>query len=203
MDKELNIILEAKSGNEQAFSEIAKKYKQLVSNIAKKYYIVGGDSDDIVQEGMIALYNAILTYDKDKQISFYSYAKTCIENRIKNLIKSDNSYKNFYLNDSVKYDAQGDVVKYNNVTEKSSVWTPIDVVNSPEETIANNENEKLLKDEIESKLSGLEYDVLTLFLEGESYEQISKTLKINVKSVDNALNRIKNKLKYLKQNYKD
>ncbi len=203
MDKELNIILEAKSGNEQAFSEIAKKYKQLVSNIAKKYYIVGGDSDDIVQEGMIALYNAILTYDKDKQISFYSYAKTCIENRIKNLIKSDNSYKNFYLNDSVKYDAQGDVVKYNNVTEKSSVWAPIDVVNSPEETIANNENEKLLKDEIESKLSGLEYDVLTLFLEGESYEQISKTLKINVKSVDNALNRIKNKLKYLKQNYKD
>ena len=198
MINENDLIIKAKAGDEHAFEEIAKNYKALVTSVAKKFFLLGGDLDDLLQEGMIALYNAILTFNLEKQVTFYTYAKTCIENRIKNLVKSDSAYKNSFLNESMKYNEQGEVVIFNNVSEKTSVMHPIEFVSSPEDTFANNESAELLRSEIESKLSYLEVEVLRLFLDGLTYEQIAENLNINTKSVDNALNRIKNKVKYLK-----
>lgn len=178
-----DLIVLAKSGNNVAIDEILKKYKHLVLAISRKYYLLGGDREDLVQDGMIGLFKAINTFDIGKSDNFKNYAMRIVEREMISAIRRENANKNRILDESVLLDdvelLHGD--------------------NYPEIDIITKESYKELSDEILSVLSSLERKVVTLYLKGYQYLDIAKKLNKTPKSIDNALTRIKSKLKYLKE----
>lgn len=199
MDKlsEDNLIKLAKSGDEQANEQLLNNYKQLVIFVARHYFLVGGDNEDLIQEGMIGLYNAIRTYDEAKHVSFSSYAKTLIEHRVINAIKKDNSLKNSMLNQSFALNNQG-FVSYDDEDDGVMFLVPSNK-QTPENLILSGEEAKDIAREIKKVLSHYELKVLKLYLKGLNYNDIATIIKETPKSVDNALNRIKTKLQFLKE----
>lgn len=199
MDKitEDNLIKLAKSGNEQAQEELFNNYKQLVSFVARHYFLVGGDQDDLIQEGMIGLYKAIHSYDTNKNVNFSSYAKTLIERQVINAIKSDNALKNSMLNQSFTLNNQG-FVSYDDENENSTFTIP-STKNTPENMVLSDEGTKDIAKEIVKVLSDYELKVLKLYLKGLNYNDIAVQISATPKSVDNALHRIKTKLQFLKE----
>ncbi|HBP43285.1 MAG TPA: RNA polymerase sporulation sigma factor SigH [Clostridiales bacterium] len=198
MDKltEDNLINLAKNGDEQAQETIFNSYKQLVSYVARHYFLIGGDQDDLIQEGMIGLYKAISSYDANKNANFSAYAKTLIERQVINAIKSDSALKHHVLNQSFALNNQG-FIKYDEDEEcaflvSSNKETPENIVLSSEET-------KDIATKIVKVLSEYELKVLKLYLKGLSYNDIAVKIGATPKSVDNALNRIKTKLQFLKE----
>ncbi len=199
MDKlsEDNLIKLAKNGDAQASEQLLNNYKQLVSSVARHYFLVGGDQDDLNQEGMIALYKAIGTYDESKHVSFSAYAKTLIEHNVINAIKSDSSLKNSMLNQSFTLNNQG-FVSYDDEDDGVMFLVPSNK-QSPENLILSDEGTKDIAREIKKVLSDYELKVLKLYLKGLNYNDIAAAIDATPKSVDNALNRIKNKLQFLKE----
>ncbi len=186
-DEELVFL--AQKGDEKAVNMIARKYKTLVSAITHSYFLYGCDSEDLLQEGMIAVVSAINSYSGGA--SFKNYATVCVRNRIFSLIKSFNNSKNKPLNNyiSLSGDADSDNDKSDIIIAKSF---------GPEETYLNQETLEEYNKMIEKTLSKLEYKILQLFLQGYSYEKIAKTLLKNEKSIDNALQRVRKKLAFLR-----
>ena len=140
MDKltEDNLINLAKNGDEQAQETIFNSYKQLVSYVERHYFLIVGDQDDLIQEGMIGLYKAISSYDANKNTNFSAYAKTLIERQVINAIKSDSALKHHVLNQSFALNNQG-FIKYDEDEEcaflvPSNKETPENIVLSSEET---------------------------------------------------------------------
>ena len=177
-DKEL---LEKAKTDKVAVEELLKKYKNIVLKIARHYFIVGGDIDDLMQEGMIGLYQAINTYDESKEASFKTFAMLCIKRRILTAIKKANAKKNqifLYLVDN------DSLVFFDKPSNREN----------PEINYISKENFDYINEAIHKKLSKLEQKVLKLYLAGESYIEIAQKLKIEKKSVDNALARIRHKL---------
>jgi RNA polymerase sporulation-specific sigma factor len=186
-DEEL--VVKAKEGNNLAVNVLARRYKTVVSAITHSYFLVGCDSEDLLQEGMIAVVNAISSYKGDA--TFKTYATTCIRNRIFSLIRNFNSQKNKPLNNYVSLSGylDGDSDKTDVIIAKTF---------GPEETYINKEDVEERKKTIEQSLSKYEYKILQLFLSGYSYEKISKLINKNEKSIDNALQRIRKKLSHLR-----
>lgn len=187
----------AKNGDEKAQEQLFNNYKQLVSFVARHYFLVGGDQDDLIQEGMIGLYKAINTYDATKNVSFGGYAKTLIERQVINAIKSDCALKNSILNQSITLNNQG-FVTYDD-DDENSIFTIPSTKDSPENLVLSNEGTKDIAKEIIKVLSEYELKVLKLYLKGLNYNDIANKISTTPKSVDNALNRIKNKLQFLKE----
>ncbi len=198
MDKiaEDKLIELAKQGDEKAQEQLLNSYKQLVSFVARHYFLVGGDQDDLIQEGMIGLYKAINTYNAEKNTSFGAYAKTLIERQVINAIKSDSALKNSILNQSFTLNNQG-FVSYDE-DDESSIFSIPSTKHSPENLMMSSEHTKSIAKEIKKVLSDYELKVLKLYLKGLNYNDIAKQISATPKSVDNALNRIKNKLQFLK-----
>ena len=186
-DEEL--VKQVNEGNSLAVNVLARRYKTVVSAITHSYFLFGCDSEDLLQEGMIAVVNAIGSYKGDA--SFKTYATACIRNRIFSLIRSFNSQKNKPLNNYVSLSGYLD-----NDNDKTDII--ISKTFGPEEIYINREDVKERKKSIEQTLSKYEYKILQLFLRGYSYEKIAKLLDKNEKSIDNALQRIRKKLSYLK-----
>lgn len=186
-DEEL--VKQVNEGNSLAINVLARRYKTVVSAITHSYFLFGCDSEDLLQEGMIAVVNAIGSYKGDA--SFKTYATACIRNRIFSLIRSFNSQKNKPLNNYVSLSGYLD-----NDNDKTDII--IAKTFGPEEIYINREDVKERKKSIEQTLSKYEYKILQLFLRGYSYEKIAKILDKNEKSIDNALQRIRKKLSYLK-----
>ena len=186
-DEEL--VEKAKDGEVGAVNVLATRYKTLVSAVTHSYFLFGCDSEDLLQEGMIAVINAINSYNGEA--SFKSYATTCVRNRIFSLIKSFNNLKNKPLNNYVSLSGypDGDADKTDMIITKAF---------GPEEIYINREAIEEHKKSIEKTLSKYEYKILQLFLQGYSYEKIAKMINKNEKSIDNALQRIRKKLSYLK-----
>lgn len=185
----------AKEGNENAFETLLNNYKHLVASVSRRYFLVGGNADDLGQEGMIGLFKAIKSYDPAKNNNFSQYAKTVIERQIINAIKSDNSFKNAPLNSSVQLNNQGGIeTDYDNVIFLKSKHP------DPEKIVFSEFEIKDLLKQIKDSLSEFEMQVLTLYLDGQTYIKIAQSLSVTPKSVDNALNRIKTKLVFLKKN---
>lgn len=188
----------AKSNNPLALEYIIYKYKNLVRSKARSYFIIGADRDDIVQEGMIGLYKAIRDYDKDKLASFKSFAEICITRQIITAIKSATRQKHIPLNSYVSLSKP--------VYEDDSNRTLSDVITSgkmmdPMELFIGREDLNLMESNIGKVLSDLEKEVLRLYIDGRTYQEIAQDLDREVKSIDNALQRIKRKLeKYLGNN---
>ncbi len=183
----------ARHGDEKAEDFLLKKYKDFVRSKARAYFLVGGDSDDLIQEGMIGLYNAISHYDESKASSFMTYAAICINNKLLSAVSADNRKKNEPLN--------GYVSLYSVITDDageeaslSDVLPDTDNVN-PENIILNEEQEKLARKRLLGKLSRLEKEILSYYLEGMSYSEIATIIGKTEKSVDNAIQRIRSKMK--------
>lgn len=180
--------------NEEALDYLIEKYKHFVWSKAQTYFIIGGDREDIIQEGMIGLYNAIRDYNEDKLASFKGFADLCITRQIITAIKAATRQKHIPLNSSLSLDKP--------LHEDDTERTLLDVIAGsqaldPQELLINREKYIYLQLKLSELLSALEKDVLHLYVEGRTYEEISKELNRHIKSVDNALQRVKLKLEHL------
>ncbi len=186
------LVKMAREGDEGAEEFLLKKYKDFVRSKARTYFLVGGDSDDLIQEGMIGLYNAIGHYDESKASSFMTYAAICINNKLISAVSADARKKNAPLN--------GYVSIYSMITDETGAEAPLsdvlpDTENiNPESIILNEEQEKLTVSHMMGKLSKLEKEILSYYLEGMSYLEISEIIGKPEKSVDNAIQRIRLKM---------
>lgn len=179
-----------KNGNKDALEYLFAKYKELVNMKVSKYFIVGAEREDIVQEGMIGLYKAIKSFNSEKDNSFKSFANLCIERQLITAIKTSNRQKHIPLNSSISLNA--------NVYDEDSETTVMDMFNTntiedPLETITKKEYYKDIGLKIEENLSDFEKQVLNRYAKGESYVTIAEKLNAPVKSVDNAIQRIRKK----------
>ncbi len=180
----------AKTGNENALEYLLLKYKDLVNSKVNKYFIIGAEKEDIVQEGMIGLYKAIKCFDGEKQNSFKSFANLCIERQLITAIKTSTRQKHLALNSYLSlnmsaYDEDDDT-SLMEVFNSKTVEDPLD-------TITKKEYYKFVENKIDKTLSDFEKQVLQRFAAGDSYVKIAEKLDAQVKSVDNAIQRIRKK----------
>ena len=189
--KDEEIIVKIKNGNEQALTYLLNKYKPLVNNKVNKYFIIGAEKEDIIQEGMIGLYKAIKSFDMEKQNTFKTFANICTERQLITAIKTSTRQKHMPLNTCISlntsaYSNEDDSIElletYNNKT-----------IEDPLETMMKKEYYKEIKQTITSSLSKFEKQVLDRLVLGESYETIAKRFDTPVKSIDNAIQRIRKK----------
>ncbi|MDW0109975.1 RNA polymerase sporulation sigma factor SigH [Sporosarcina aquimarina] len=178
-------------GNTDALDFLITKYQSFVRMKARSYFMMGGDKEDIIQEGMIGLYKAIRDFREDRLSSFKGFAELCIKRQIITAIKTATRQKHIPLNSSVSLDKP--------VYDEESDRTLLDVLtgsanDDPEDLMIYKENFTQMEVEMNKVLSSLEKEVLGLYLDGQSYQEISEVLNRQVKSVDNALQRIKRKL---------
>ena len=181
-----------RAGNEQAIEYIFERYKYIVRKKAKAMFLAGGDSDDLIQEGMIGLYKAVRDYDKKKDASFMTFAGMCINRQILNAVTASNRKKNTPLNTYVSFDEPVN-------PEDDSQVKLVDVLKSdkeqnPERLFIDQENAESLEDKLYSVLSGFEKNVLELYMSGKDYIAIAQMLDKPPKSIDNAIQRIRNKV---------
>ena len=190
-------LIERFCGGEQMIMDhLLEKYKKLVKNKAKSMYILGADSEDLIQEGMIGLFKAIRNYDFGRDASFYTFAELCISRQMYSAIRASKSQKQMSLNtyislNTMPFDSDG-----------PENMTLADVMSSgesgdPEELFLDKERVEYLERKIEEELSDFEKQVLDLYLTGMSYSQIAKVLGRDDKSTDNALQRLKAKKRRL------
>ena len=192
-----DVVQLAQEADGAALEHLLNKYKNFVRTKARSYFLIGADHEDIVQEGMIGLYKAIRDYRRDKLKSFRAFAELCITRQIITAIKTATRQKHIPLNNYVSlnrpiYDEESDRTLLDVITE--------DVPSNPEEVLIDREDFSVIEGRIGEMLSDLEKQVLVRYIEGKSYAEISEEMGRHVKSIDNALQRIKRKLlKYLKE----
>lgn len=191
-DEELS--LKAQEGDESSVDILLSKYKSLVNKIARSYFLTGGDIEDIAQEGMIGLYKSIIHFNQQKNASFKTFASTCIKHQIQSAIRIASSEKNKVLSSAIPLIDQTD---NDEDEELKELPIPSDLP-SPDDKLIEKEKLQEIKQKIYQKLTPLELKVLSLYLKGYSYNEISQIGNINKKSIDNALSRIKTKLSFLK-----
>lgn len=199
LDEEL--VIQARDGSEVALETLINKYKNFVRAKARSYFLVGADREDIIQEGMIGLYKAVRDYRNDKLSSFRAFAELCVTRQIITAIKTATRQKHIPLNSYVSLNKP--------IYDEDSDRTLLDVlsgvhISDPEELVINREEFDDIEDKMGEILSDLEWKVLVAYLEGRSYQEIAVDLKRHVKSIDNALQRVKRKLeKYLEKRAED
>ena len=184
------LVVSARNGNEEALEVLLDRYKELVNMKVSRYFIIGAEKEDIVQEGMIGLYKAVKNFELDKQNSFKSFANLCIERQLITAIKTSNRQKHIPLNSSVSlnttvYDDDDDT----SLIELFNAKT----VEDPLDTITKKEYYQIIGNKIDENLSDFEKKVLARFAAGDSYVKIAEKLDAPVKSIDNAIQRIRNK----------
>lgn len=190
-----DIVEAVREGESEALEYLINKYRNFVRAKARSYFLIGADREDIIQEGMIGLYKSIRDFKGDKLASFKAFAELCITRQIITAIKTATRQKHIPLNSYVSLDKP--------IYDEESDRTLLDVicgtqVSDPEELIINQEEFVGLEDKMSEILSDLERKVLMLYLDGRSYQEIAVDLDRHVKSIDNALQRVKRKLeKYL------
>lgn len=195
-DEELS--LKAQEGDESAVKSLLSSYKSLVNQIARSYFLTGGDIEDIVQEGMIGLYKAIMHYKDNKTASFKTFASTCIKNQIQSAVRVASAEKNKILSTALPIIDQ---INGDDEDDKVEIIFPSDLP-SPDDKVIEKERICEIIKQIKATLSPMELKVLSLYLKGYNYNEISKIGGFSKKSIDNALTRIKNKLAFLKYEQK-
>ena len=191
------IVALAQDQDGAALEYLLNKYKNFVRTKARSYFLIGADHEDIVQEGMIGLYKAIRDYRAEKLSSFRAFAELCVTRQIITAIKTATRQKHIPLNSYISLNKP--------IYEEDSDRTLLDVIteegmSNPEEMIIDREDLSMIEGRIGQMLSDLEKDVLVRYMEGKSYVEIAGEMNRHVKSIDNALQRIKRKLlKYLEE----
>ena len=197
--KDEELVLMAQNGDDGAQEYLLDKYKSLVRAKSRAYFLIGADSEDIIQEGMIGLYKAVRDYNEEKNASFRSFAELCVNRQMITAIKAATRQKHQPLNSYVSLNKP--------VYEEESEQTYMDFLQSssssllnPEALLIGQENKTFLEDQMVKNLSSFETRVLVLYLQGRSYFEIAHVLDKPEKSIDNALQRVKKKLeKFLEE----
>ena len=186
-----DLIQKIKSGDNDALNYLLNKYKEIVNMKVSRYFIIGAEKEDIIQEGLIGLYKAIKNYDTEKQNSFKSFANLCIERQLITAIKSSNRQKHMPLNSYLSLNMSA----YDDEDNDTSIYEIFDanVIEDPLDTITKKEYYKNVENIIEKTLSSFERQVLNELVNGHSYTAIAEKLNSPVKSIDNAIQRIRKK----------
>lgn len=180
------------NGQSDATEYLLKKYAPLVKKSIRTLYLIGADTEDLSQEGMIGLFKAIQSYQSDNNASFYTFAKLCIDRQIYSAIKASNRKKHIPLNSYISF--------YSKMNEDEiELIDNLEAGNdsNPEQIILDRENTTNIEDILEEHLSKMEKQVLSLYLQGNSYADIGVELGKSSKSIDNAIQRIRDKVKKL------
>ncbi|MBD1372384.1 RNA polymerase sporulation sigma factor SigH [Hazenella sp. IB182357] len=185
-----DLVCGVRIGDQEALEHLINKYKNFVRAKARSYFLIGADHEDIVQEGMIGLYKAIRDFRGDKLASFKAFAELCITRQIITAIKTATRQKHIPLNSYVSLDKPA----YDDDTDRTLLDKIPGTLSNPEEIYINQEEYSDIEDKIAKILSDLEKKVLMLYLDGRSYQEIAVDLNRHVKSIDNALQRVKRKL---------
>lgn len=191
-DEEL--IDRLRGGESRITDYIMDKYKNLVRSKAKSMYILGGDNEDLIQEGMIGLFKAVRDYDSGRDASFYTFADLCISRQMYTAVQASHRQKHWPLNTYVSLYGSGRGQGDSEELELAEALPP-DQDQNPETLFIDRERVEYLEGQIDRELSGFEKQVLDLYLTGMSYSQIAKVLGREEKSTDNALQRLKSKIK--------
>jgi RNA polymerase sporulation-specific sigma factor len=188
---DFEVVQMAQRGRQDAAEHILYKYRNLVRSKVKSYFLVGAEREDLLQVGMIGLWQAIVDYRHDKATSFPAFAKVCIHRHIITAIKAATRQKQVPLNTSLSLEVPSD--------DDSSEWNMADVLQTggetdPEEVMLRTEDSRRLRSLLHQMLSDFEWRVLSGYQMGKSYREIARELHCKTKSVDNALMRIKRKV---------
>jgi len=185
------IVLLGRRGDKNATEFLINKYKSLVKAKAKTYFLIGADREDVVQEGMIGLYKATRDYQRDKSMAFKTFAELCITRQMITAVKNATRQKHIPLNTYISlnrkvYDDDSDKTFLDMISDE--------IVQDPEQLLITKEEVSGIENKMGEILSSFEWEVLSLYLNGKSYTEIAKELNKPVKSVDNALQRVKKKV---------
>ena len=191
--EDLQLVMKARNGSQHALDALMRRYTGFVRLKASSYFLAGGESDDLIQEGMIGLYKAVRDYRSDKETSFRSFAELCVTRQIITAIKTATRFKHSPLNTSVSFshtpagqESEGECTLGDAL--------PGPGVNDPSVCVISTEELQSLVGCLGSSLSPLESDALRLYLEGFSYEGMAEELGCDTKTIDNALQRVKRKI---------
>lgn len=190
-DEEL--IAQLRAGDTEIADYIMEKYKPLVRKKTNAMYLIGGETDDLIQEGMIGLFKAVRDYDSEKEASFFSFAELCINRQLYSALEASNRKKHIPLNTYVSFSNQ----ETDEGLNLEQVIT--DRTLSPEEMLIEQEGRAEFASRLQEKLSAMEKKVLGLYLEGNSYTRIAELMEKSPKSIDNSLQRIRGKIRLLKE----
>lgn len=189
-DEEL--IQRLRTGEEEIADYLMEKYKPLVRKKTNAMYLIGGEQEDLIQEGMIGLFKAVRDYNPEKESSFFSFAELCISRQLYSALEASNRKKHIPLNNYVSIFNEDD-------SEHWNVEQMLRMENtSPEQLLIEQERKQEFFHRLEEKLSAMEKNVLYLYLEGNSYIRIADMLDKSPKSIDNSLQRIRGKIKDMK-----
>lgn len=184
------LALLAQKGDSEAELELFNKYRSLINKCSRGYFLIGGDMEDLVQEGMIGLYKAIKNYSPDKAASFETFASLCIRRQIQSAVRNASAKKNKALASALPI--------MDEESDESGVYLISDG-ESPDSILIHRQTSQAIFQQLKKLLSPLEYVVLKFYLAGLSYEQIANKTNQTKKSIDNALSRIKKKLSSIKE----
>jgi RNA polymerase sigma-H factor len=191
--EDLQLVLRARNGDTQAMDVLIRRYTGFVRLKASSYFLAGGDSEDLIQEGLIGLYKAVRDFRSDKETSFRSFAELCITRQIITAIKTATRFKHAPLNTYVSFsqtpaghDSEGDCTLGDAL--------PGPMVDEPSICVISTEELQSLVFCLGTGLSKLEADALRFYLEGSSYEEMAERLGVDTKTIDNALQRVKRKI---------
>jgi RNA polymerase sporulation-specific sigma factor len=191
--EDLQLVMKARNGSQQALDALMRRYTGFVRLKASSYFLAGGESDDLIQEGMIGLYKAVRDFRADKETSFRSFAELCVTRQIITAIKTATRFKHAPLNTYVSFshtpagqESEGECTLGDALPGPS--------VNDPSVRVISTEELQALVGCLGSSLSNLESEALRLYLEGFSYEGMAEELGCDTKTIDNALQRVKRKI---------
>jgi RNA polymerase sporulation-specific sigma factor len=190
---DLQLVIRARNGDTKAMDTLIRRYTGFVRLKSSSYFLAGGDSEDLIQEGLIGLYKAVRDFRSDKETSFRSFAELCITRQIITAIKTATRFKHAPLNTYVSFsqtpagqESEGDCTLGDALPGPS--------VDEPSICVISTEELQSLVFCLGTGLSSLESDALRLYLEGSSYEEMAETLEVDTKTIDNALQRVKRKI---------
>jgi RNA polymerase sporulation-specific sigma factor len=188
---DVEVVVHAQAGDQEAGEHLLSKYRSLVRSRVKSYFLMGAEREDLLQVGMIGLWQAIVEFNPGKAASFPAFAKVCITRNIISAINAASRQKQIPLNTALSFEVPAD--------EENNDWDLTDILRSeggwdPEELVIQRERIQARDRLLQQVLSGFEWSVLTEYQLGKSYQEIAEELACNPKSVDNALARIKRKV---------
>jgi len=183
------LIEELRNGQPDIIDYILEKYKYLVRKRANAMFLIGGDTDDLIQEGMIGLFKAIRDYQKERETSFYHFADICITRQIYHAVEASQRKKHQPLNTYISLNAQLGEEDTDTFLDLLGTFETV----NPEQLLIDWENARSIQEQMRKKLSALEQQVLKLYLQGLNYRKIAEILQREPKSIDNALQRIRGK----------
>lgn len=186
----------SRDGKDEVIDYLLDKYKGLVRRKARTMFLVGGDTDDLIQEGMIGLYKAVRDYDVRKEASFLTFANLCIDRQIYSAINASNRKKHSPLNSYISFP----LLNFLNDNVTNELYMDKQNVNhrNPEDLYIDRENVLYIEHMLEKELSAFEYEVLKMYIDGADYIEIAERMDKKPKSIDNAIQRIKKKVKFIK-----